>query len=196
MRKLRFKNLPNVLCFRLFAILTFIIGLTIVSILTKEQASNLVSVKTSARIIEVKIPPVYNEHLSAEERFWQFEKFLNPNLTVPNPIPKGIPNSCGLLFISIEINGQIKLNSEVAGNLKDTNELKGRLKYIFQERTANGVFEEGSDKTVKSVFIQVPFSVKYGDFIKLLDSVKESGANPIVLDVESFPATKAKTKKL
>ena len=195
MRKLRFKNLLSVLRFRLFAISTFAIGLTIVSMLTKEQVPSLVNEKTSPRIIEVKIPPPYNENLSAEQRFWQFEKFLNPNLKIPNPIPKGVPHSCGMLFISIENNGQIKVNSEDNGNLRDMNKLKYRLKSIFQERTSNGVFEAGSNKTVKVVSIKAPFSIKYSDFIKLVDSVKESGADPIILDVEEYSVT-SKAKRL
>jgi biopolymer transport protein ExbD len=75
------------------------------------------------------------------------------------------------------------------------NKLKYRLKSIFQERTSNGVFEAGSNKTVKAVSIKAPFSIKYSAFIKLVDSVKESGADPIILDVEEYSVT-SKAKRL
>jgi len=186
MKKLRFKKLPNTLLIRLVAVLTFAVGLIFVSILPKQQISNVIIKKVPSRVIEVKVSPIPDEQLSAEERFWKFEKVLNPSLVIPNPIPKGIPHSCGLLFISIENDGQIKLNSENSGNLEDTDDLKNRLETIFRGRTLNRVFEERSDKTVKGVYIIAPSSIKYGDFIKLVDAVKESGADPIVLEIDEY----------
>lgn len=181
MRKLRLKNSSDVLIPRLFAVLTFAIGFVFVSISPKEQSSNVVTENIVAHVIEVKVPPILDKKLSTEERFWRYEKFLNPNLKIPSPIPKGIPNSCGFLHISIEIDGLIILNSEISGNLENTDVLKSRLEDIFRQRTLNGVYVEGSDKIAKSVVIKASASTKYGDFIKVLTAIKESGAEPIVL---------------
>ena len=140
MKRLRFKNLPNSLLVRLFAVVTFTIGLLFVSILTKDQISNVADEKVSVHIIEVKIPPIWNGNAGKEERFWQFEKFLNPNLTIPSPIPKGIPHSCRHLYVLVENDGQIKINSQISGSLENTDIVKRELEIIFQERTTNGVF--------------------------------------------------------
>jgi len=194
MKRLRFKKLPNSLTVRLFAVVTFTIGLLFVSILKKDQISNVSDDKVSVHIIEVKIPPVWNDNPVKEEGFWQFEKFLNPNLTIGSPIPKEIPHSCGHLYVSVENDGQIKINSQISASLENTDILKRELEIIFQERTTNGVFAEQSNKIVKSVIIKAPPSIRYGDFLRLVGAVEESGAEPIVLQIDQYPFTAVQAK--
>lgn len=132
-------------------------------------------------IIVVKIPPLYDKKLSPEENYWHFQHFLFPQVEIPNPIPKGLPNDDGLLYLSLENGGQLKLNSEDEGNISDTKFLTERLRTIFQNREKNGVYEPYNWKVVKAIGIRATSSTKYYDVLKAVDAVKQSGADPIVL---------------
>lgn len=137
--------------------------------------------QTEQNIIVVKVPPFYNEKLSQEENYWRFQHFLFPQEEIPIPIPKGLPHDHSLLVVSIEETGKLTLNSEVEGNMSNTNFLMTRLSNIFREREEGGVYEPGKWKIVKAVGVKAAHSIKYGDFIKLIDTIKQSGADPIVL---------------
>ncbi len=132
-------------------------------------------------IIIVKVPPIYDEKLSREENYYRFQHFLFPQIEIPNPIPKGLPNDCSLFSISVEENGKLKLNSQDIGSISETKLLTEQLKTFFQERERLGVYEPGNWKVVKAVGIETVPSTKYGDFMKVVDAVKQSGADPIVL---------------
>ncbi|MDQ3130391.1 MAG: hypothetical protein M3Q99_06475 [Acidobacteriota bacterium] len=121
-----------------------------------------------------------------------------PQQEIPNPIPKGLPHDHSLLIISIDESGKLTLNSENEGNVSDTNFLMTRLSKIFREREETGVYEPGKWKIVKAVGIKAARSIKYGDFIKVVEAIKQSGAEPIVLLIdEAKPkiATDSETKK-
>jgi len=168
-------------------ILTFAVGLVIVSILTKNYASISLSEEVSTKTVLVKVPPIPNKNFTNAERFWQFQKFLYPQIEVPSPIPESIPNSCGLLYVSIERDGKLKINSEQSGSLENTEILKQRLQGIFRERSENGVYEEGGDKIVKAVLVKASLSLNYGNVFKIAEVIKESGAEPIVLQTDELP---------
>ncbi len=132
-------------------------------------------------VIVVKVPPFYDEKLSREENYYRFQHFLFPQLEIPNPIPKGLPNDDSVLFVSVDENGKVKLNSQDAGSVSKTNSLTMQLAEIFREREKNGVYEPGNWKIVKAVGIKTAHSIKYSDFIEVVEAVKRSGAEPIVL---------------
>ncbi|MCY7348606.1 MAG: hypothetical protein LH614_20645 [Pyrinomonadaceae bacterium] len=132
-------------------------------------------------VIVVKVPPIYDEKLSQEENYYRFQHFLFPQLEIPNSIPKGLPNDDSLFSISVEEDGELKLNSYEIGSISETKPLTEQLETFFQERERLGVYETGSWKIVKAVGIQTAPSIKYGDFIKVVEAVKQSGADPIVL---------------
>lgn len=133
------------------------------------------------RVIVVKVPPLYDSKLSREENHYRFQRFLFPQVEIPNPIPKGLPNDDSLLFVSADESGKLKINLQDAGNVFKTNSLTVRLAEIFLEREKNGMYEPGNEKIVKAVGIKTAPSIKYGDFIEVVDAVKQSGADPIVL---------------
>ena len=135
----------------------------------------------------VRIPPPISEELPAHERFWRFQKFLFPQTEIPENVPESIPNFCGLFIISLEKDDSLKINTEKCGSLSDTEPLTSRLREIFEDRERNGVFEENSKKTVKAVMLKAPRSAKYGDVTKIVDALKESGADPIVLQIDCLP---------
>ena len=135
----------------------------------------------------VKIPPPVSTDASEQERFWQFQKFLFPQADVPDPIPEGIPNFCGLFVISLEKSGSIKINRETYASLSNTEPLTEKLREIFQYREEMGVIDAKSHKTIKAVMLKAPRSARYGEIITVIDALKQSGADPIVLQIDDLP---------
>ncbi|HXG83136.1 MAG TPA: hypothetical protein VNI84_03825 [Pyrinomonadaceae bacterium] len=80
-----------------------------------------------------------------------------PQIEIPNPIPKGLPNDDSLLFVSMDENGKLKLNSQ---EIPAANSLTMRLNEVFLEREKNGVYEPGERRIVKAVGIKTAHSVK------------------------------------
>jgi biopolymer transport protein ExbD len=136
------------------------------------------------KVIVVKIPPFYDNKLSREENFWRFDNFLFPRENISGLPPKEIPNYDALLNVRVDKNGNLKLNASEQGNLADTSQLKKTLTQVFREREENKVYEPASDKIVKAVGIQAEDSVKYAELFRVIEAVKESRADPIVLRFE------------
>src|SRR5580765_3065915 len=94
------------------------------------------------------------------------------------------------LTLVIQINKETKgitLNNEPFGDVSDTEKLSNKLREIFKEREANGVFKENSPNEIeKTVFIKSPKSVRYGDVVKVIDAAKMVGASPIGLQIDDL----------
>ena len=90
----------------------------------------------------------------------------------------GKPNPLILLAV-LENGGRLTLNNEDMGMV--SNKLQDRLSEIFKERENNGVFREGTNEIEKTVFLKAAKSSRYGDFIKLVEAVKGSRAEPIAI---------------
>ncbi len=93
------------------------------------------------------------------------------------------------LTLVISINKETKaisLNNDTFGDVTDTEKLSNKLKEIFKEREANGVFREGSNEVEKTVFMKAPKSVRYGDVVKVIDAAKAAGASPIGLQIDDL----------
>jgi len=80
----------------------------------------------------------------------------------------------------------ITLNNDPSGNVDDSEALTNRLKGIFKDREANGVFRENSNEIEKTVFIKAPKSVHYGDVVRVIDAAKSAGADPIGLQIDDL----------
>lgn len=96
------------------------------------------------------------------------------------------PNPLTLVISINKEDGSVKLNNESAGNTSDTKELETKLDTIFKDRTANGVFREGSNQIEKTIFIKSPKSIKYGEVVKVIDAAKLVGAEPIGLQIDDL----------
>ena len=136
---------------------------------------------TKQQIILVKVPPIYDKKLSRGENWWRFHNFLFPQIEIPNPVPKGLPNDDSYLTVSLADAGKIKINNTDVGHISETRQLTELLSKTFREREINGVYEPGNWKVVKAVGINISHSVKHEEFIKIVDAVNQSGAEPIVL---------------
>ena len=96
----------------------------------------------------------------------------------PNPLT---------LVVAIDKNTKkVSLNNQDAGDVSDASPLTAKLKDIFDQRTTNGVFREGTNEIEKTIFIKSSASVKYGDVVKVIDAAKSAGASPIGLQVDSL----------
>ncbi|HQU84723.1 MAG TPA: biopolymer transporter ExbD [Pyrinomonadaceae bacterium] len=168
--------------------------------------SSCAKIPIEQTVIVVKVPPFYDKKYSQYGNFLRFQDFLFP----PKGISKdkihypdssdntGLPNDDSLLYVLVEANGKVKINNEPQGNVSDTQKLTERLKGVFEDREKYGVFEPHSEKIVKAIGIKTHNSVKYGDFFKVVEAVKQSGAEPIVLlfDDDARPKTIISTDDL
>ena len=104
----------------------------------------------------------------------------NENEVVPRPNP---------LTLVVAINKadkKITLNNEVVGDVTNTADLTSRLTAIFKDRDAAGVFREGTNEVEKTLFIKSPRSIKYGEVVRIIDAVKQAGAQPIGLQIDDL----------
>ena len=93
------------------------------------------------------------------------------------------------LTLVVSINRDTKavaLNNEAAGDVNDASALTAKLAEIFRQRTANGVFREGTSEIEKTIFIKAPTSVRYNDVVRVIDAAKLAGAEPIGLQIDDL----------
>lgn len=96
------------------------------------------------------------------------------------------PNPLVLLVSILDKDGKLMLNREDMGTISDTGRLTDKLAEVFRQREYNGVFREGTNEIEKEIYIKVSNSIRYGDFIKLIEAVKISGAEPIAIQLEDI----------
>lgn len=96
------------------------------------------------------------------------------------------PNPLTLVVTINNSDKKVSLNNEAAGDVSDASELTNRLSGIFKEREAGGVFREGTNEVEKTVFIKSPRSTKYGEVVRVIDAVKQAGAQPIGLQIDDL----------
>ena len=96
------------------------------------------------------------------------------------------PNPLTLVIAINRENRAISLNNESAGSVDDPTALTAKLTDIFNQRTTNGVFREGTNEVERTVFLKSPTLVKYGDVVKVIDAAKMAGASPIGLQIDDL----------
>ena len=77
-------------------------------------------------------------------------------------------------------------NNETLGDVSDASALTNRLSEIFKQRESEGAFREGTNEIEKTVFIKSPRSMKYGEVVRVIDAVKQAGAQPIGLQIDDL----------
>lgn len=100
------------------------------------------------------------------------------------------------LIVTINSDSTLTLNNEKdLGTISDPQKLIARLSEVFEKRFDNHVYTAGmemktdlpeNEKIEKTVFIKAPRTLPYGDAVKVLDSVKISGAHPIGLQIDGL----------
>jgi biopolymer transport protein ExbD len=91
------------------------------------------------------------------------------------------PNPNFLLATLLK-DGKYRLNAEG----KTLDELKRSLLEIFKYRDDNLVQRVGTNEVEKTVTINAPLSAKYEEVVQLINVVKETGANPIVIQIDEL----------
>ncbi|MGI9036603.1 MAG: biopolymer transporter ExbD [Pyrinomonadaceae bacterium] len=100
------------------------------------------------------------------------------------------------LIVTINPDSSLALNGERdLGTIAEPQKLVARLSETFRKRLENHVYADGielktnlpeNEKILKTVFIKAPRSLAYGEAVKVIDSVKISGANPIGLQIDEL----------
>lgn len=145
------------------------------------------SAPISSQVFYVKASKEFNSNFTDKE----FAEFIKDG----NDYPVGVAVSRKIgfsyivsdLHLRLEKSGNLKLNNEEVGTIENTEPLKQMLDRVFQDRIANRVFQEGTNKIFRRIFIRIPKSSKYGDVAKLIGAVKSSGADPIILQIDDLP---------
>ena len=150
--------------------------------------------KTATEIIEVRVPPFQDPSRTFGENQCVFSLFLFPQhgsqIDEKSCSGAGAVNDDSLLYLTLEsdgsfrLNGQSEVNGEPVGGVNNKGLLTKTLASLFSEREKNGVFEPESDRIVKAVGVRIPGDQRYSEVISILRSVKESGADPIILLLE------------
>ena len=96
------------------------------------------------------------------------------------------PNPLTLVVAVNKADKKITLNNESTGDVSDASPLTTRLAAIFKEREASGAFRDGTNEVEKTVFIKSPRSIKYGEVVRIIDAVKQAGAQPIGLQIDDL----------
>jgi len=96
------------------------------------------------------------------------------------------PNPLTLVVAINRNNRTLTLNNEPAGSVDEPDALINNLKSIFSQREQNDVRREGTNEIEKTIFIKSPTSIKYGDVARVIDAVKEAGAQPIGLQIDDL----------
>ncbi len=96
------------------------------------------------------------------------------------------PNPLTLVVAINKSDRKVTLNSEAMGDVSDASALTEKLKGVFKDREAQGAFREGTNEVEKTLFIKSPRSVKYGDVVRVIDAVKQAGAQPIGLQIDDL----------
>src|SRR6185436_287672 len=111
---------------------------------------------------------------------------LSFEVSLPAPPGRSVmlrPNPLTLIAV-LGKDGKLLLNNDDMGTVPSPQKLENTLHDIFKAREYNGVFREGTNEVEKTVFLKAARSSKYGDFIKLVEAVKGSGAQPIGIQLD------------
>jgi len=86
-------------------------------------------------------------------------------------------------------------NKIADGSVNDPGPIGAALSNEFKSRKEGGIWKEGfegrtdlppDDRIEKTVFIKAPETFKYGDVVKIIDTVKGAGSNPVGLQTEAL----------
>ncbi len=159
------------------------VGLVVVGAKTVEDPNQIAPVSFEVRVGEEMQRLITNDPMpispkngKASPRVDLREEIINDALSrKPNPL---------VLVVALEKDGKLLRNNSPTGTIDNTRNLEDELSQVFKEREGNGVFREGTNEIEKKTYIKAAKSTKYGDFIKLVEAVKTSGASPIGIQID------------
>ena len=99
------------------------------------------------------------------------------------------------LVVAVGSDSSLQINNENGGTVEEPGMVIARLKGVFAERLENRAYSAGAandpnlteeEKVEKTVFIKAPRGLDYGSVAKVIDAVKQSGAEPISLQIDDL----------
>ena len=100
------------------------------------------------------------------------------------------------LVVTIEPDRTLRLNALTdMGTVDDPSKLSLKLISLFEERTRNRVYRDNmldrfdvpeQLRIEKTVFIKAPRNIPYGEVMRVMDSLKSTGADPIGLQLDDL----------
>lgn len=111
----------------------------------------------------------------------------------PDKNPDIRPN-INTLVVTINKDLSLKLNglSEM-GTTNDISILSAKLVSVFQERKTKKIYDTSissnlseDERIQRTVFIKAPRSLNYNEIVKVIDSLKGAGANPVGLQIDEL----------
>jgi biopolymer transport protein ExbD len=186
-------------------VLTFGLGL-----LASLIVSSLLSPpKNNSHVIAILMPArEWRPMLNPDERPFASNDFLivqqsveSPSITEPitesQPEYDLIEHNCGTLTVYIDREGNLTLNTDNFGTLNDATQLTLKLREIFQQRIEVRAYLRGMENQThlpmmeripRTVLVRASRSLRYGDVLRIIEVLKEVGANPIGLQINDLPS--------
>ena len=108
-----------------------------------------------------------------------------------------LPPDPRTLVVTLQVDHTLKLNGlpDDMGTLENSSKLNAALASLFAERKRNHVYRDDmmarselpeEVRILRTVFIKAPRSFPYGEVLRLIDSVKGAGAEPVGLQLDSL----------
>lgn len=102
----------------------------------------------------------------------------------PQPTDLRVQDNPYAIVVSLDENMSISLNDRKdLGTPDDPQALTRELASIFNQREENGAIDEQGN-VIKVVFVKAPRNVAYGNVVKVIDAVKQAGADPLALQID------------
>lgn len=102
----------------------------------------------------------------------------------PDPPNSEIAPNPRTLVIGVAPDLALSINNKKGfGNVDSPDALVAELKSIFDQRRANGAVDENGN-VPKTVFVKAPKNIGYGNVVKVIDAVKQAGAEPLALQID------------
>ena len=112
------------------------------------------------------------------------------------PDDRPIDPNVKTLVVTIELDRTLKLNAlGDLGTVDDSSKLGLKLVDVFKQRKENRVYRDDmrarpdvpeDAKIERTVFIKAPRALNYSDIVKVIDTLKGAGANPVGLQLDGL----------
>lgn len=100
------------------------------------------------------------------------------------------------LIVKINPDASLALNrEEKLGTITEPQKLMAKLGEVFAWRAQNRIYDDSlaaredlseDEKILRTVFIKAPKNFAYGEVAKVVDAVKQTGANPVGLQTDAL----------
>ena len=151
---------------------------------TKARLAPIVIVRADRELAYSRLLEVLGALRVAPEQKIKLQIAPSQYVVVPAPLPRQnviLKPNPNMLLVRWEDDAKIRLNLDEMGTIADTAPLAAKLREVFKYREQYGVLREGTNEIETSVYIAAPPAAKFGDVIKLMQTIIDAGAGPLGL---------------